>query len=308
MKKTLFHEYNLSQFMLGTAQFGTGYGIANKSGRPSYQTVLKILECAAANGVNCLDTAPAYGDSEKIVGRAILELGIADKMTVVTKAPHLNDNLKPAEVDQMVRQSVETSLKNLQLDVLPLCLFHKESNAVYADALLRLRDQGLVKHVGISVNSPEWAGKTVRSGSFEAIQLPTSILDQRYLKNGIFHEAKQNGIALFVRSVYLQGLLFLPEAEMPVELRPVISVRHRLEKLAEKAGISLAELAVRFVLSLPGVKCLVMGLETMRQLEDNLKLFAQGRLSAEMLHDVMNAVPQLPDSVIVPSLWPAAIR
>lgn len=119
MKNSPFHEYNFSQFMLGTAQFGTGYGIANQIGRPSYQTVLKILECAAANGVNCLDTAPTYGDSEKIIGRAIRELGIADRMMVVTKAPHLDDNLKPAEADSIVRGTLTTAISPAVFFMMP---------------------------------------------------------------------------------------------------------------------------------------------------------------------------------------------
>lgn len=308
MKTSVFHEYRLSQFMLGTVQFGQSYGIANKAGRPSYQTVLKILECAAANGVNCLDTAYNYGDSEEVIGRAMRELGMADNMVVVTKVPGMDGNLKPAQADNLIEQAVNKSLKRLQLNILPICLFHQERDMVYADSLRKIKEKGLVKHIGISVNSPEWALKAVRSGCFEAIQVPSSILDQRYLKTGIFHEAKRNGIALFVRSVYLQGLLFLPENEIPAELSAVIDVRRRLEQLAKKANMNLAEIAARFVMSLEGVACLVLGLETIDQLQANLKLFEQGALSEELLHDILKTVPQLPDSVIVPSLWPKMIR
>ena len=303
MKTSVFHEYRLSQFMLGTVQFGADYGIANKAGRPAYQAVLKILEYAAENGVNCLDTASVYGDSEKVIGKAMRELGITDKIMVATKAPPLDDNLKPPDADKLIRQGVETSLKNLQLNILPICLFHRESNAVYAESLLRMKEKGLVKHIGISVNSPAGALKAIRSGHFEAMQIPSSILDQRYLKNGIFHEAKRSGVALFVRSVYLQGLLFLPENEIPAELAAVIDVRRRLEQLAEKMNMNLAELAARFVMSLEGAACLVLGLETIDQLQTNLKLFEQGSLSEALLHDILENVPQLPDSVIVPSLW-----
>lgn len=304
MKNSVFCEYNLSQFMLGTVQFGTDYGIANKAGRSSYQTVLKILECAIANGVNCLDTASAYGESEKIIGRALRELGIADKVTVVTKAPLLDDNLKSAETDRIIRQGVETSLKNLRLDFLPIYLFHKESNAVYAESLLLMKEKGLVKHIGISVNSPGGAVKALRSGHFEAIQLPTSILDQRYLKQGVFQEAKRNGIALFVRSVYLQGLLFLAENEIPPTLSGVIGVRRRLNKIAVETGMSLGELALRFILSLDGMHGLVIGLETIDQLQANLNVFAQGSLPNDLLSTVLDVVPRLPDRILVPSLWP----
>ncbi len=303
-----FHVYSLSQFMLGTVQFGVNYGIANQVGKPSYQSVLKILEHAVANGVTCLDTAAAYGDSEKVIGRAIRELGITDKMVVVTKTPHLADNLMPADADIAVRKGVENSLKNLRLDALPIYLLHKESNAIYADSVQKLKQMGLVKHIGISVNSPEWALKAIRSGTFEAIQLPTSILDQRYLKAGVFHEAERAGIALFVRSVYLQGLVFLPEDKIPAELRAVIEVRRRLEQLAVKSKLSLSELAARFIMSLEGVYCLVMGLETIEQLRDNLMLFAQGPLDSGLLDEIYKAVPQLPDVVLKPWLWQNAFR
>ena len=304
MKITTFHEYNLSQFMLGTVQFGKSYGIANKTGRPSYQTVMEILGCAAKNGVNCLDTASAYGDSEEVLGRAMRELGMTDKTVVVSKVPAMDDKLNQAQADNFVEQAVRKSLKRLQLNILPIYLFHQERDMIYADSLRKMKEKGLVKHIGVSVNSPDGALKAIRSGYFEAIQVPTSILDQRYFKTGIFHEARRKNIALFVRSVYLQGLLFLPENEIPAELAAVIAVRRRLEQLAANANMSLAQLAARFVMSLEGVSCLVLGLETIDQLQANLKLFRHGPLSEELLHDVLEAVPQLPDSVIVPSLWP----
>ena len=91
---------------------------------------------------------------------------------------------------------------------------------------------------------------------------------------------------------------------MPPQLSPVLDVRRRLERIASEAKMSLADLAVRFILSLEGVCCLVMGLETIEQLQDNLKIFTQGPLKSGLLHDVLETVPQLPDNVIVPSLWP----
>ncbi len=308
MKTSVFHKYNLSKFMLGTVQFGQSYGIANKAGRPLYKTVLKLLECAISNGVNCLDTASSYDDSEVVVGQAIRDLDMTDKIVVVTKLPAMNDNLNPLQADNFIEQAAKKSLKRLQLNILPIYLFHQERNMIYADSLQKMKEKGLVEHIGISVNSPDGALEAIRSGCFEAIQLPTSILDQRYLKNDIFHKARCAGIALFVRSVYLQGLLFLPENEVPTALSAVIEVRRRLEQLAIKADMNLAEIAVRFVMSLESVSCLVLGLETIDQLQANLKLFEQGSLDAKLLQDIRKVVPQLPDSVIVPALWPKMPR
>ena len=83
MKTTAFAEYRLSQLMLGTAQFGVQYGIANTKGQPSYEDVRGILACAFEGGVNCLDTSVAYGASEELIGRALQELSLAERMIVV---------------------------------------------------------------------------------------------------------------------------------------------------------------------------------------------------------------------------------
>lgn len=301
---SLFDEYRLSRLMLGTVQFGQAYGIANKTGRPSFKNVLGILECALANGVNCLDTAHAYGDSEEVLGKAMQELKIGDKMIVVTKVPILPNNLSLAEADRMVEQLVRSSLKRLRLDFLPICLFHSEKDAVYAEALLKMKEKGVIKHAGISADSPEGARRAVKAGYFEAMQLPTSILDQRYIREGIMKDAAQKEMGLFIRSVYLQGLLFLADNEIPPALSEVIAVRRRLQEIARKSGMDLAALAVRFVMSMKEVNCLVMGLETIGQLQDNLKTLAQGPLNAELLEEIRQAVPKLPEHVLRPSLWP----
>ncbi|NCC93899.1 MAG: hypothetical protein EOM10_11550, partial [Opitutae bacterium] len=85
MNTATFADYHLSRLMLGTVQFGLSYGIANRQGRPSYAVVRDILACAFEGGVNCLDTAAAYGESEELIGRALRELGLADRVIVVTK-------------------------------------------------------------------------------------------------------------------------------------------------------------------------------------------------------------------------------
>ena len=78
---------NYSKLMLGTVQFGMDYGIANTSGKPDAATVKQILFEAFENGVNALDTAPEYGDSEEVIGKTMAELKLSDKFKIVTKIP-----------------------------------------------------------------------------------------------------------------------------------------------------------------------------------------------------------------------------
>ena len=166
-------DLGLSRLMLGTVQFGLNYGIANKSGQPSYETARDIIACAWEGGVNCLDTAAIYGSSEEVLGKALRELKLADKMTVVSKVCHMVDDLNASQADAVVEESVMLSLERLGLDYLPVCMFHTEGNFLrYADSLLKLRDRGMARHVGSSVNTPRATADIIRSGRAETILFP----------------------------------------------------------------------------------------------------------------------------------------
>jgi aryl-alcohol dehydrogenase-like predicted oxidoreductase len=297
-----------SRLMLGTVQFGMPYGVANRAGQPEYAEVVAILAAAIEGGVTCCDTAAAYGTSEEVLGRALDELGVAERVTVVTKVQPLTpeEAAAPAWAARVIEASVERSRRRLRLDRLPLVLFHREADAAHLDALLALRDRGWVRDVGLSCdNRPGPAADFAARDGVAALQVPTNILDPRHRRGGTFAAAADRGVAVFVRSVYLQGLLLMPEPEIPPPLQAVVPARRALESLATAAGMSLPELAVRFVLGLPGVTSLVMGVETAAQLQENLGLLARGPLDADLMAAVEAATPDLPESVITPALWPA---
>ncbi|MFH0796160.1 MAG: aldo/keto reductase [Candidatus Omnitrophota bacterium] len=305
MKTNRLADLKLSQMMLGTAQFGLPYGIANRSGQPSYETVRDIIACAYQGGVTCLDTAAGYGTSEEVIGKAITELGLQDKIVVVTKVmihlPHKNISSKDA--DNLVRDSVLLSLKRLRLKKLPVCLFHTEKRFRYIESLLKLKEKGLVGHAGVSVMTPEAADQIISSGFAEAIQIPTNIFDLRFKKRGVFQKAKKRKTAVFVRSVYLQGLLFLKDKEIPSQLKEVIPIRKKFQSLAGEAGISLAELALRYVLGISGLTSVVIGVDSLNQMRQNLAIFAKGPLESALMKRISNAVPALPDTILMPNKW-----
>lgn len=307
METRQFKDLTFSRLMLGTVQFGMAYGIANKTGQPSYEEARAILGLAYEGGVACLDTAALYGTSEEVIGRALAELRLSDKMTIVTKTTYLADDLDAAEADAVMEQSITQSLKRLRLDVLPLCLIHREENFRYIDSLLKLKERGLVRHVGASVMTPAIAKGIVSSGLVEALQAPTSVLDRRYVGVGLFRDARQRNVALFVRSIYLQGLLLLTDDEVMPELAHVVPVLQRLRALAAEAGMSLQELCVRYVLGLEGVFCGVVGVETLDQMRNNISIFNKGPLGSEMVRAIIAAVPSLPENILMPNLWPKRI-
>lgn len=303
----MWNNLALSRLMQGTAQFGMPYGVANRRGQPGYAEILQLLTTAVEGGVTCFDTAAAYGCSEEVLGRALRELRIQDQITVVTKVRPLTelDGADVRSVAAAIEQSVDSSRQRLQMDCLPVVLFHREADGLHAAHLQTLQQRGWLKWFGVSCDHrPGPAGQFLSDDRISALQLPGNMMDRRHLDSGILAAARSKTVAVFVRSVYLQGLLVMPEQDIPEPLQPMIPVRRRYTQLAEQAGMTLGDLAARYVLSHTGVTCVIAGCETLTQLQHNLRLFSSGPLPEDLLAAVRAAACELPESLITPSLWP----
>ncbi len=296
----------LSRMMLGTVQFGLPYGVANRTGQPDYAQVLAIVDTAIQGGVNCFDTAAAYGSSEEVLGQALKELQAADQVMVVSKVRVLSaEELSDAKLaTRAITESIAESRRRLQLECLPLVMFHRETDMFYVDVLEDLKQKGWISEIGVSCdNRPGPAAEFVASGRIAAVQLPGNILDRRHQCSGVFALAAAAEVGVFIRSVYLQGLLLMPEPEIPQALRTVIPARRSLQAVAADCGISMNELAVRFMLSHSGVTCVLVGVETVAQVQQNLQIFEKGPLSSDVLKAIEAVVPELPKEILTPALW-----
>ncbi len=292
-----------SRLTLGTVQFGIDYGIANRTGKPSLDTVCAILREAYHGGVDTLDTAAAYGQSEEVLGQALRQIGLTDKIRVVTKVAAMPADLSKADAAARIEASVVKSLKLLNLEQLPLVLFHRQESLIYADELLALRARGLIEAAGVSIVSPEGAQNALKYAELKAWQVPSNLLDRRFTHSGLTEAAKQAGKLVFVRSTYLQGLLLMDDAVVPKHLQEAIAARRPFRDLAAKIGIPFPELALRAMLSRPDLSALVVGVETIAQMKENNILFAKGPLSADIMVQVNAIVPQVTHYLINPGEW-----
>jgi aryl-alcohol dehydrogenase-like predicted oxidoreductase len=155
MQTVTWNNSQLSRLMLGTVQLGMPYGIANSTGQPSREVVRQILLTAIERGVNCFDTAAAYGDSEVLLGELLPEIiGVSalEQQLIVTKVQPLTPEqlADRTQGEAAVRASVARSRQRLGLDILPLVLFHREEDVVHAGVLEELRDQGWLRCWGVS--------------------------------------------------------------------------------------------------------------------------------------------------------------
>lgn len=301
-----WHGRQLSRLMLGTVQFGLPYGIANRAGQPSQANVVRIVAAALEGGVNCFDTAAAYGTSEQALGDALAELRATADVVVVTKIrPLTPEELSdPLSGQEAVVRSVDESRRRLRMDTLPVVLFHREADAVFLPVLQDLQVKGRIAACGVSCDhDPRSPSAFIESGLVHALQLPGNLLDRRHLGSGVLQRAADRRVAVFIRSVFLQGLLLMPEAEIPAKLQGILPARRRLQAVAAHFGRGIQELALRYVLSLPGVTSVLIGVETPEQLAENLVLFEKGSLGGDQVAAVEQETANLPEELITPRLW-----
>jgi len=294
----------IPRMVLGTAQMGMPYGIANtNTGSPSASAAREVVAAAWECGVRFFDTAQAYGESERFLGTAIGSLAV-EGAHLISK---LHPALDPADARAILR-SVEESVERLGRPLWAMLLHQPVWLAAWdrglGEALGEAQRQGLVKHLGASVYTVEEARSVLAHPAMEMVQAPASAWDQRMLRDGIFNLAAAEDKLCFVRSIYLQGLLLLPAGRVAKRLAFARGASEQWERLARRYGMAAGELAVRCALSLPVPA--VVGMETADQVRENARLFALEPLSKSELdeiHTTMAAV--LDERTLNPSSWGA---
>jgi aryl-alcohol dehydrogenase-like predicted oxidoreductase len=284
---------------LGTVQFGLAYGVANRVGRPGRGEVRAILEQAARSGVRVLDTAPAYGDAETLLGELASSPSAFD---VVTKTPAALRSVRPGALTE----ALEASLRRLGRDAVHGVLVHDARDLLgdagprLFDELERARSRGLARRIGVSVYDPATAVELAGKFALDLVQLPLSVLDQRAVSSGALDRLAERGVEVHARSVFLQGLLLMDSRSIP---EPLASARPAVERVAARAaqlGRTPLELALGFAASFVGVRTVLCGVDSAAQLVQ-LAAAARTELDPRTLSDV--AIHDI--AILEPSRWPA---
>ena len=283
----------MHKLALGTAQFGMSYGIANTSGQVSRDEAKAILKLASVNGIDTIDTAIAYGESEACLG----DVGIGN-FRVVTKLPALPEGV--TNIEEWIEGQVEASLKKLRIDSLYGLLLHRSVQFGIPDvrtALERLKQGGKVQKIGVSIYSPDDLEVIPVVGALDIVQAPLNLVDRRLVASGWLRRLTDCGIEVHTRSVFLQGLLVMPSASIPEKFSPWSSVWEAWHEWLSGKGISAVQACLGFALSYPEVDRVVVGVETLAQLSQLISA-ARSPLGIDFL-DISNTDERL----INPSLW-----
>lgn len=303
------------RLVVGTAQLGGAYGIANRTGQPSQATSQALIKTAISNGVVYLDTARAYGNSEQVIGKS-LEDGWQGRAKVITKLspmldcpPDASEQVLNAFVDASVFQS-SAALRSDKLDVL---LLHRSSHLSDWEGrawrrLLSLQQAGMIGDLGVSVQNPDELSRALDIPEVQYVQLPFNLLDWRWdmviLK--ILEVKSRRNLVVHVRGAFLQGLLLSTDESLwrRACVNSSIEVCRWLGDCAKTyLRDSIADLCLSYVNSLPWVDGVTVGMENLMQLRGNLDLFNRPTLTASQVQEINKERPRLTETSLNPALW-----
>lgn len=302
-----------AHLVLGTAQFGMAYGIANRAGKPGDEELRAILDLAERHGVSHLDTAAGYGDSEHRIGSALTP---DCPLSIVTKLPpNLLDGQPPAqEAAQRVHVAVDRSLWLLQRPRLEAVLLHRfehyeGSQGAVWQTLLALKAEGKIGRIGASIYRPEELSALLRDRDVGLVQIPFSILDQRWLEPAVQASiAARPDVILHGRSALLQGLLTIEDPRAwPIQdgglaHRCIAGLKNAAAALGRE---SVADLCFAYARAQPWLAGIVVGAETAAQMKENIRLFRTPALAADQAAAAASSLPgSLPEQLLNPALWP----
>ncbi|MDR3618851.1 MAG: aldo/keto reductase [Paludisphaera borealis] len=285
------------------------WGLAGWTGNDDEETDV-ALERSVDLGCNFFDTAWGYGEgrSEQILGR-LLKKHREKRLYAATKIPPKNfqwPSRRGATLDDCfppdhIREYTEKSLKNLDVATIDLQQFHVwEDDWADDDRWIRtlddLKREGLIRGVGVSVNrwEPNNVLKTLRTGVVDAVQVIYNIFDQAP-EDELFPLCRELNVAVIARVPFDEGTLtgtLTRESKWPEgDWRNTYFVPENLAKSVDRAealrplipdGMTMPELALRFILENPVVSTIIPGMRKVRNVEANLASSDGRRLPADL--------------------------
>ncbi|MCX8130816.1 MAG: aldo/keto reductase [Clostridia bacterium] len=279
--------YYLSEIGLGTVQFGLDYGFNKKLDQDS---VNEILSCAKKQGINFIDTASSYGDSEEKIGNYVSQND--NDFIIATKLAKISpqDVENKESIKNIIYSSVELSLSNLKLDKLNLLQLHQADSYItnseyFWHAISNLKSENLIDSFGISVYETKETIKLVNEYRqyIDFFQIPYNVFDRRF--DDLVDTFKEFKIGIISRSAFLKGVITCREDSLPKELFQLGEYKNKLNTLAKELELGVDELVLQFVNSKDFISTTILGINSVSELQRNIDII-QGSKINNQLHEL----------------------
>jgi aryl-alcohol dehydrogenase-like predicted oxidoreductase len=295
-----------SRLGLGTVQFGLHYGVSNPAGRPSEGEVAAILARAVEAGIGYLDTAPAYGEAEILVGR---HLPRHHDLRIVTKLSPIAESTIEARHGAAILDTLARSLDHLRVARVHGVLVHhardlgKPGAEHIVDALMQAHARGWAERIGASIYDAEQLALVESRFQPQLVQLPLSVLDRRLIQSGTLSRLRARAIEVHARSIFLQGALLMNPNELPQFFAPVREHIAGVQRQWGEAGLSALEGCLAFAFQQPEIDAVIVGVNRVGEFRDILAAINEGR--DPCLREPTVSIDSL---YLDPSRWPPIIQ
>jgi len=299
MKKIEFEDQKLSKLSFGTVQIGLDYGISNTKGKPTQTTANEIISYLIEDGINCFDTAVAYGNSEEVLGHA---LNAQDNVNIISK-------VKSELFTTDLEETVTSSLKRLQTNKLFGLLLHDSEllsdwNAQKTATVSLLQEKGLIDYFGVSIYTSEEFDVAIKNPIIRIIQIPFNLFDQRAINDEWFRKAKEANKLIFIRSIFLQGLFFMNADQLTGNLVEAVPYLKEMHAIRTKLDLSIAEFTMAYVDSVATDAVILFGCDTLDQAKENISsYFNLPVINKEVLNKINSKFTNIPEYITNPGHW-----
>ena len=287
----------MNRIVLGGAQLGLPYGILNGGETLSREEVARILDTAVDHGIDSIDTAIAYGQSESIIGETS-----QNRFKIISKLPPLPVDI--SNVSEWVHSQVEGSLSRLKCTSLDALLLHRpqdltgDQGAELYAAIGSLIAEKIIHRFGVSIYSPNDLEGIIGTFDIHVVQAPLNVFDRRIL--GVTDQLSALNIEVHARSVFLQGVLIANPKDRPRRFEPWSEHFALFDEWVRSSGVSAMACCMGFALQQPGIAKLVIGTTSAKSLDEIMNSIPNSVLEAPT--HLQSSVEQLID----PRFWNAA--
>jgi len=255
------------KIIIGTAQFGLNYGIANSKGKMKTNEIKKIIKYARTNNIKNIDTAHAYGDSEQRLGN----VGIKN-FNVIVKLPATNPT---QPYDQWVKKSIHSSFKKLKINKADTVLVHnakfllnpKMGKKIYEE-LKKFKNKNIINNIGVSIYSINDLKNIIKKFPMDVVLISLNIFDQRILNKKIINTLKRKNIKIYTRSTFLQGLLLMSKNKIPTKFNKWKKKFDMWFRELENKKVSAYDACLDFVMKNKDVDKTLIGIDDFKQFKE----------------------------------------